>query len=118
MSKPKIGRFQFAYKFTDADGNEAIGISTPADYARMYDWMNAEKRTGNWLITDLIQRADEYHKLMVAKREGLIDSDDPASENVFTFLNYYEVEDVTGEYREVPDVNPRTIEEEGVREAL
>lgn len=113
MEKKRIGNYQFAYEFTDADGKKAIGISTPADYARMHDWMNAEKRKGEWLVTDLLQRADEYHVLMVAKREGLVESDEPTSENVFNFLNDWDYEDITYQYREVPDANPPEEEKEG-----
>lgn len=113
MEEKRIGSYQFAYKFTDADGKEVIGISTPADYARMHDWMNAEKRKGELLVTDLLQRADEYHVLMVAKREGIVESDDPTSENVYTFLNDWSYEDITSQYREVPSINPQTQEQEG-----
>lgn len=113
MEEKRIGNYQFAYEFTDADGKNVIGISTPADYARMHDWMNAEKPKGEWLITDLLQRADEYHVLMVAKREGLVESDEPTSENVFNFLNDWDYEEITDRYREVPAPNPQMEEKEG-----
>lgn len=113
MEKKRIGNYQFAYEFTDADGKKVIGISTPADFARMHDWMNAEKRNGKWLITDLQQRSTEYHVLMVAKREGLVESDEPTSENAFNFLNDWDYEDITYQYREVPELNPQMEEKEG-----
>lgn len=112
----KLGAFEFAYKFTDADGRETVGISTPAQFAQMRMWQDKAIKDRTYTHEFCAELASNYHAMLVAKSLGLIDEVKPGdAAAMYEFLNVYTVEDITEEYRakSVDAENPTTSDQEG-----
>lgn len=121
----KLGAFEFAYKFTDADGQETVGISTPAQFAQMRMWQDKAIKDRTYTPEFCAELASNYHAMLVAKSLGLIDEAKPGNAaSMYEFLNDYTVEDVTEEYRDkvkdkekddkdAQEENPTTSDQEG-----
>ena len=123
--KYKLGAFEFAYKFTDADGQETVGISTPAQFAQMRMWQDKVIKDKTYTPEFCAELASNYHAMLVAKSLGLINEVKPGNAAaMYEFLNDYTVEDVTEEYRDkvkdkekddkdAQEENPTTSDQEG-----
>lgn len=113
----KLGAFEFAYKFTDADGQETVGISTPAQFAQMRMWQDKAIKDRTYTPEFCAELASNYHAMLVAKSLGLINEVKPGdAAAMYEFLNDLSVEDITEEYRAkaADDAeNPTTSDQEG-----
>ena len=113
----KLGAFEFAYKFTDADGQETVGISTPAQFAQMRMWQDKAIKDRTYTPEFCAELASNYHAMLVAKSLGLIDEAKPGDAALmYEFLNDFTVEDITEEYRAKAALdakNPTTSDQEG-----
>lgn len=113
----KLGAFEFAYKFTDADGQETVGISTPAQFAQMRLWQDKAIKKDTYTPDLCVELASNYHAMLVAKHLGLIDEAKPGDVTaMYEFLNDFTVNDITEQYRAKAALdaeNPTTSDREG-----
>ena len=117
MEKYKLGNLEFAFKFVDADGNETIGVSTPAMWALAQEKLDCDRKSGNHTNEYITNNYVNYLALMTAKSIDLVNDDAPTMENIATLLNKYDVFEVSEDYpREKSDpneVNPSLSDQEG-----
>lgn len=115
--KYKLGAFEFAYKFIDADGQETVGISTPAQFAQMRMWQDKAIKERTYTPEFCAELASNYHAMLVAKHLDLISEVKPGDASLmYEFLNDFTVEDITEEYRAKSAIdakNPTTSDQEG-----
>lgn len=94
----KLGSLEFAFEFTDADGEKTVGISTPSMWARAQERLARMKKEDVFADEFVQWTYLNYLALMVAKQEGLVENDSPSTAAIAAMLNHYEVKDVSDEY--------------------
>lgn len=121
MEKYTLGNLEYAFKFVDADGNETVGVSTTAMWARAQEKLDRDQKAGEHTKGYITQRYVDHIALMTAKSLGLVEDDELTLENVAVMLNRYTVTEISDEYnRERPDEdaeNPTPSDQEGGQEA-
>lgn len=121
MEKYTLGNLEYAFKFVDADGNETVGVSTTAMWARAQEKLDRDQKAGEHTKGYITQRYVDHIALMTAKSLGLVEDDELTLENIAVMLNRYTVTEISGEYnREKPDEdaeNPTPSDQEGGQEA-
>lgn len=94
----RLGNYEFAFEFTDAEGNKTTGVSTPSMWAAAKTLMDELTVAGGHSTSYVAEVAMGYLHQLVAVDLGLAVGAEPTMEGACELGNLYEIADVSDRY--------------------